>query len=289
MKRIILFLFSLVCFAMNAQTMRHFECDLFSFNYPSSYKPAPINDAPHMVLKIANADKTFSISCWDYGIDDDVSVWDDDIVDYYCQMSDPNMEHVKIQRALVHTRSGNQRCLRIKSNIHDYYNGYVLKVKLLQYIMIYDGYLLVFQLGSDGAYTKDSPTTEGDNLMRGLKFKNFNTSQIDVDFKSHLLNSIKTLNAQCPLKIDACTTYLQVLLSGKKIMIKTLVPYDCDDYADYEEFKDIMIMNFSKSLENSFVLYLDNEGYSINYLIYNESNELKKTIVIKPKDILDFY
>jgi hypothetical protein len=91
------------------------------------------------------------------------------------------------------------------------------------------------------------------------------------------------------MQIDDCTTHLHVLLSGKTVMIKTLVEDFCDDLVNYDEFKKKMCQNFSVALEKPFVQYLDSNGYSVIYMIYNENDRLKKKISITGRDILNYY
>ena len=97
------------------------------------------------------------------------------------------------------------------------------------------------------------------------------------------------MNSQFPMQVDDCTTYLQMILSGKTIILKTLVEDDCDDLIDYDEFKSKACKNYSVALEKDFVEYLDKKGFSIVYMIYNADDLLKKKIPITAKDILEDY
>ena len=153
--------------------------------------------------------------------------------------------------------------------------------------MINGGYLFTFAFMSEGKYTKDSPTSYPDKVMKGLKFKELkkNTS----DFDNYLIEVVKKMNKQCPMEVDACTTYKQVLLSGNSIMIKTLIPDECNMFVDYNEFKNKMCENFRISLEKGFVQYLEKKGYSVVYMIYNENDRLKNKVTITGSDILRYY
>ena len=154
--------------------------------------------------------------------------------------------------------------------------------------MIQDGYLFTFAFVSEGKYTKDSSTAYPDKIMKGLRLKK-SIQANTTDFESYLIEVVKKLNAQCPMKVDRCTTHQQVLLSGKTIMIKTLIEDSCNSMVDYDEFKKKMCENFSLSLDKAFVKYLDKNGYSLVYMIYNENDRLKKKVTITCHNILGCY
>ena len=70
MKRYILNIFLLVPFQfIFGQTYKYFDCGLFSFDYPSVFKTTPIQNAPHMVLKLESDNYIFSASYWDKGFE----------------------------------------------------------------------------------------------------------------------------------------------------------------------------------------------------------------------------
>lgn len=153
-------------------------------------------------------------------------------------------------------------------------------------MMLHKGKLFIIGFTAPGKYTKASSTSYPEKIMKGFMFK---SADREVDFDKYLIEVVKKLNAQCPMQIDPCTTYLQVLLSGSTVMIKTLVEDACDTLVDFDEFKNKMCENFSVALDKSFVQYLDRNGYSVMYLIYNENDRLKKKVNITARDILSFY
>jgi len=97
------------------------------------------------------------------------------------------------------------------------------------------------------------------------------------------------LNSQCPMQIDQCTTHMNVVLAGKTLMIKTMIDDSCENLVDYDEFKKKMCENFSVALEKPFVQYLDRNGYTMTYMIYNEYDRFKKKITISGREILNYY
>lgn len=272
---------------VNGQGYKNFDCGLFSLDYPSIFKSTPIQNAPHMVLKLESDSYFFSASYWDKGLSNDISIWDDDIYELYKQNPIGDGDLINITKETLETKGGPRRCLKLKTNIHRRKQGIDIYMKMLSYLLIHDGYLFTFAFTSQGKYTKDSPTTYPDKIMRGLSFKSPQNSLSDFD--NHLIEIVKKLNAQCPMKIDECTTHLQVLLSGNTVMIKTLVEDACDGIVDYDEFKQKMCENFSVALEKSFVQYLDRNGYSVIYMVYNENDRLKKKVAISGQDILYHY
>lgn len=288
MKRTIftLFLFCVVC-CLNAQNTKTFDCGLFSFEYPISYKAAPIQNAPHMVLKLEHGSAFFSASYWDKGFEPGTDIWDDTFVEMYKNMPVQNGEMLSVTRETLHTKGGNVKCIKAISNVHKQVYGQSINLKMLYYAVIRNEYLFVFTFCDNGQYKYGERTAQSDNFMKGLKFKNTSSSQ--TDFKSYLLEMVKGLNAQCPIQTDDCTTFKQVLLSGKTIMINTFVPTECYGLVDFDVFKQTLAQNYSAALDKSFVIYLRNEGYSIAYMVYNENQKFKKRIAITADDILAYY
>lgn len=284
MKKIFV-LFFLICSLLHiyGQT-KNFECDYFSLEYPANLKPAPIMNAPHMITKFQSQNYIFTASTWKYNIPKDVSVWDDKVYNIYRQQFVNEEEIIDVTRETIQTKGGAHKCLKIKTNI-PYQEGTYINMRALQYIMIHNGNLFIFGFFSSGKYTKASDTKNFDKIMTGLKFKN----QQDDYFYSYFLERIKELNAQCPIKVDYCTTHTNVLLIGKTMTIKTLVDKKCEDMVYSNDFLLRMCDNFSTALPKSFFDFLDDRGYSITYLIYNKNDKLIKKIKISPKDILEFY
>ena len=161
-----------MCNSINAQSVKTFDCGLFSFDYPTSFKSIPIQNAPHMVLKLESANYIFSASYWDKGLAPDVSIWDDEIYELYKQIPVGDGTLISITKESIQTKGGVRRCLKLKSNMHRSVQGKDVYLKNVTYLMLQDGYLYVFAFVSEGKYTKDSPTAYPDKIMKGFRLKN---------------------------------------------------------------------------------------------------------------------
>ena len=283
-----------ISLSLHPQSLRTFDCGLFSFEYPITFKNSPIQNAPHMVLKLESDEYFFSASYWDKGFSPNVSIWDEEIVENYKTMPSDSFEKIiSVEKDFIQTKGGKRRCLKMKSNILRSTQGMTVRIKMLKYSMINDGYLFIFAFSSQGTYTINSSTAYNDNLMKGLKFKNkpnkTNEEPSFTEFLDHMSDVVKTLNAQCPILADECTIFKQVLLSGRTMMIKTQVNEVCFEFIDFEIFKQLMAENMSTALDKGFVQYLDIYGFSVVYQIYNEYDKLKKTVQIRGEDILRYY
>ena len=274
----------------NAQSYTTFDCGLLSFEYPSSFMNVPIQQAPHMVLKLESKDYFFSISYWDNEYPDNMTAWNDLIYSLAQSYEIDDGVLISITKDNLVTIGGNVKCLKLKFNIQKRAQGFDLKMKNLMYIVVNQGYLFVFSFMSEGQYTKSGATTYPDKVMKGLKLKHIvQTKDKESDLEDSLLEFVKTLNAQCPIKADKCTIFENVVLSGKTITIKTVILDECEPYVDLELFKNRMCFNFSKALDKQFFEYLKEKQYSVVYITYNEHNEYKNRVSITPQDVLYFY
>lgn len=172
MKRIILvtllvFVFGHVC----AQNTRNFDCGLFSLDYPSYYQKSPIQNAPHMVLKLEGSSDFVSASYWDKGFTADEDIWDDYYVEMQKHSPVQNGEVVSVTKETLATKGGNVKCLKMLSNTHNQYQGITVNLKMLTYSIIMDEYLLVFTFCSEGSYNYGQSTSREASFMKGLKLK----------------------------------------------------------------------------------------------------------------------
>lgn len=282
--RLILFITIVIdCSFIHAQTYKSFDCDLFSLEYPSSYIPSPINNAQHMVLKLSSNEYYFSASYWAKGYNSSISIWDKEFENNCKSLLNDNEEIVSIDKCLIRTKNGNHKCLKVKCNI----KGHNVPIRLLNYFMINDGFLFIFAFTSVGTYSRTTETLIPDKMFNKLSFK---SAKINNDIlQQEVLSMVKTLQKQLPIQVDDCTTFQQTILSGKTIIVKTLVGDDCNDKVNFDGFKYTLCYNYSKALKKQFVLYLKDQGYSTIYNIYNEYNKLKKVIQVTADDILKFY
>ena len=288
MKRYIAFVFFVVAtlHIVNGQTYKDYDHELFHFRYPDSYKSEPIKSSPGMILKMASGDNFLSVSIRETGWDESISIWDDRIFERLSNNHSGSDRIVSMSKEMINLKDESRRCIKIMSNLRKQKQGVNIDIKILSYMMLHKGKLFIIGFTAPGKYTKASSTSYSEKIMRGFMFKSTNR---EVDFDSHLLDVVKKLNAQCPMQIDPCTTYLQVLLSGNTVMIKTLIEDVCDTLVDFDEFRNKMCENFSVALDKPFVQYLDRNGYSIMYMIYNENDRLKSKVKISGQDILNYY
>lgn len=271
-------------------TNKSFDCGLLSFEYPSSFKNVPIQQAPHMVLKLESKDYFFSISYWDNEYPDEMTAWDNLIYSLAQNYKIDDGVLVSITKDMLVTKGGDVKCLKLKFNIQEKVQGYDFKMKNLMYIVVNQGYLFMFSFMSEGQYAQSDPTTNYDNIMKGLKLKHItHTEDKKDDFYDTLLKYVKTLNAQCPIESDECTVFENVILVGNSITIKTVIPDECEPFIDLELFKYTMCSNFSKALDRQFFEYLKKEKYNVVYMIYNEYNEYKNRVTISAQDVLYYY
>lgn len=154
-----------------AQTTKTFDCGLFSFEYPISYKAVPITYAPHMVLLLENGNDSFSASYWDYDLDSETDIWDDRFVEYYKQVPVKDGKVICVSREHIYTKDGYAKCLKILSNAQICESGTSHNYKMVNYVMVKGEFLLVFCYGSIGSYTYGDRTLQTDILMKGLKLK----------------------------------------------------------------------------------------------------------------------
>ena len=111
----------------------------------------------------------------------------------------------------------------------------------------------------------------------------------EFDLNSFFIYVAKQFNEQLPIQPDECTTHKMCYASGKTMIIKTIIPDECDEYVDYDEFKNKMSHNYSVTLDRNMVSLLASEGYSIVYIIFNENDYCKRKVTIKFADILKQY
>lgn len=288
MKRFLLtILFALVsltvCFA--SQPMKHFKCAQFTFDYPATFKPIPISNAPHMRMKIASSKYIFTASCWNKNLDSNVSIWDDTVFENIAGLP-INGELLGVEKITIETKYGRKRAVRQKSIVKDGSHSYCS----ITYFMINDGYLFIFCFFTDSSNAFFASSLQyQERFFKGLSFKKSTTSvSSDDEFYSYLLKTVKELNAQCPIRSDEVTTFRSVVLSGKTVCIKTTIAGRIKDYLDFDILKEKFCQNFCKALQKEFVEYLNRNNYSLSYFIFDEEENLVKVLTISPQDVLAY-
>ncbi len=290
---------------------KKFDCGLFSLDYPSRYSSTPIQNSPHMVLKITSDDSYFSASYWINDLDTEKSVWDDDIFErykgiYQNMSSDKSTELVDISKVIVKTKSGEIRCLKMMFNTKMNMSGQMVQCKVVHFTTLFQGNLFVFGYASEGKYKKGDLTSEPESLLKGLKFKEYVNKKADIaqgsskktgtnsreQFEKKIIETIKVLTSQCPIRTDECTTVSQVLLSGKIIMYNVVIDDECVTYIESDDYKDTfkknVCYNLAKAVSKEFIELIENHGYSIQYLLFDTSSLLLDIISISGKDIIPY-
>ena len=207
MKRFLSIVFLVfICVSNFVHAQKIFDCDVLSFTYPSSFNIATINNAPNMLLKLESNEYFFSISSWDYNVDESIDIWDDRIYERYKNFCPDGAKLVSIDKIIVDTKSGKKHSLRLKTNAQK--NNF--KLKTVFYLMLNKGRLFTFTFMSEGVYSKQSSTDYTDNLLKGLYFKCKN-QQIDTTIIKNktvktYIDFCKTINRQTPIYVDEYTT-----------------------------------------------------------------------------------
>ena len=154
----------------NITTMT-FDCGSFSLEYPDSFETAPIQNAPHAVLKLVSNYCFWAASYREIDNKDGVDVWDDEIINLYGQSPVDDNEIIEIIKEPLNTKGGQIRCLKILSNTYKREQGMDINLKITTYIMLRAGFLFTFAFTSPGKYVKGDKDVSYDILMEGLKFK----------------------------------------------------------------------------------------------------------------------
>lgn len=269
-----------------AQTQNNFVCEKFSLSYPSTYKKVAIINAPHMKLKLQDNQRLFTASYWNKGCPPNVSIWDDEIYDSYLNMPVKNGNVVSVERCSIKIKDGVQKCLRIKTNYYEQN----LQMHVIMFLMLKNSYLYIFGFHAVGKCNEKTSTYYEENFLTGLSLFNNEETNSDEELYNYLVEAIKTINAQCPIRPDNCITYRNVLLSGKTIIVKVIIDGNCLDYIldeDFENFKNRLTKNFAKALEPRFIDYLHLKKYNLTYTFYDEDDNLLKLVKIDTKDMIN--
>ena len=217
--------------------------------------------------------------------------------------SDKDAVFVDISKVMVETKSDKIRCLKILFNRKMDISSQLVQCKCTHYITIFQGNLFVFGYASEGKYKKGDSTLEIEKLLRGLKFKDAskNARQNNISskasvsntnnkalFENKLRETVKILNAQCPIQTDECTTLTQVLLSENSIMYKVIIDDSCVDYIDIDEFRNAVCYNEGKAVGKQFAELMVKYSFILKYALFDTSNKLIEIVPISGYDILKY-
>ena len=287
MRKLYILLCCLLPLASVAQSTKTFECADFSFEYPESFSPIKIRDTSRVVLKLQSKYYELIVSSAKSGWPKDKNIWDDDVRERFINNYSGSGKIVSITKEIAQIKDDTAHCLKIMLNSHKQIDNSELILKSVIYLFFNNGNLCMFTFGSKGEYSKGSPTTYPDKVMKGLKLKKRSTTEDDASTLNRMI--FESINEVYPIRVDDCFTILQVSLIENTITYKVQMDNSCEGRVDINAFKEEMIYYFSIVLEKSFFQNLDKNGCSITYLIYNENEQLRKTITLNPKEILTYY
>lgn len=266
-----------------AQRMHVYNDRHFSLTYPSDYIPVAIKNAPHMHLKLQNNNYQFTASYWDKGYGEGTSIWDDEMYES-CKSLPVHGDLLAVDKVIVSTMDGSRRSIRVMSTL----KGNSNTIYSVSYLMIQGSYLYIYAFFSDKDIFLSNDIEYQKKILKGLSFQHNEMFSSD-EFHDYLLGSVKSLNAQCPIKADDLTTIRSIVLSGRTICIRLEAPNGILNSIDYSILESNYCENFSKALPKKFFIYLKQYGYLLSYLIYDENNELHKILSISPEDIIGYY
>lgn len=275
----------------NAQSMKKADNGLFSFTYPARFKNAPIINAPHALFKIEDKEYQIIASAWDKGYEPGTDICSDYFYNIVGNMPIPNGKVLCVNRKLLQTEGGKVKCLRAVSELNQRLStsGEIYRTTMISYLFIKDKYLCTFTfLPLSNFHSKD--TLVCDKLMTGLEVKSSNYQmETEDEFENGIIEQINIINKQLPIKVDECTTYTNLLLVGKTIIVKGVINNSCEGLIDFELFKERMILNYTRMLPLSFFKHIEKYGYTMCYQIYNENQLLLRLIEISPREIIGQY
>lgn len=141
------------------------------FTYPTSLTQEKINNAPHMLLKLMGKTNLLALSFWDYGIDESLDAWDDDLFSRIkSRMALASGEVVSLEKVTLAINGRSIRAVEIITNESNSYQGQTFKSYSITYQIWYKGNLVQVVYSVFGSHYK-SGSDKGRNLIKGLKLK----------------------------------------------------------------------------------------------------------------------
>ena len=270
-KRLILTIATCLCLAIcaNSQSLSSFDCDLFTFNYPSSYKPMEVINSPHMLLKLEGDEYVITVSCWDKGFTLPVDVWNDSYFDLYKTLYAPVIDEISATRDKLTLGDETVKAIKVLSNTIAEVADQKYDVKLLTYIFVNNEYLYSVCFISEGKYAKTSDTSYPQSIMAGFSLKNVGNNS--------LAKTISALNAQCPMTANDCATFKEIWLAEKTIVVSVVVPEFCGEN-DYRRLGTRLMPAFLGYLDEKTFTELETGGYIVSFVIYDDEDYYKTKI-----------
>lgn len=136
----------------------------FSLSYPSSYRTIPIRNAPHMLLHLQNnKDEEYTISCWEYALDESYDVWNPEIY-RKIERNASNASGVKLiscKKVMLTMKKKKRRAAEI---IHSKATNYIVT-----YQTLWKGNLIQLVFVNRGPYTPQSP--KGQEIINSIQLQ----------------------------------------------------------------------------------------------------------------------
>ena len=219
-----------------AQSTKTFDCADFSFEYPESFSSAKTRDTTRIVLKLQSKYYELIVSCAKSGWPKDKNIWDNDVRERFITNYSGNGKIVSITKEIVQIKDDTARCLKIMLNSRKQIDNSELLLKSVIYLFFNNGNLCMFTFGSQGEYSKGSPTTYPDKIMKGLKLKKNSFTGDDVSSLKRMI--FESINEAYQIRVDECLTILQVSLSENMITYKVQIDNSCEGRVDFDVFKE---------------------------------------------------
>ena len=267
-----------------------FENSIIKFSYPAEYTEVKPQNAPHMILNIESNNSIFTISKWEYDIDESIDVWNDNIYNRY-RNGLPGTNCVLSEKVILQTKYENLRAIKIYTNLED--NGN--KVGSITYLFIKSGNLFVITYNQPMVLTSQSSSKVAEKFLYPLLIKNnAKTSKKEPsmsieEFENYIIEKYKDVNKTLPMKVDEITTLFGVMNMGKTLFFKYRIDSKYADYINNEwaiKYKEQTLLNMMSSIPNSeeFATYMSRSSIKMTYLIFDNKDNLIRTIHITPKD-----
>ena len=140
----------------------------FSLSYPSSYQVIPIENAPHMLLHLQSGKgEEYTISFWDYGIDESYDSWSPEIF----QLTEMNAKKatgfklISCKKVMLTMKNQKRRAAEVIHSKTDV----LTKKYLVSYQTLWKGNLIQIVYINRGTYTAQSP--KGQEIINSIQLQ----------------------------------------------------------------------------------------------------------------------
>ena len=240
-----------------------------------------------MILKLINDDSAISISRWEYGLDDDVDAWNEDLFTQH-RKGLPGTDCILAEKIELQLKNEKLRAIKTYTNLEE--NG--VKVGIISYSVIKNGDFFIVGYIQPKELTKQSSSEIVEKIIMGLTIKekkSLSGKYTVADFESFWLENFKKTNKTLPMKVDDATTLYGITVVGKMVLLKYYVEPEFVGYLDSEwaaRYKEKTISNMFLSVPNAeyYTSYFAESSIVMKYLFYDREDNLIRTLQITPKD-----